>query len=109
MIPQERELEGLSVIPIFLSPFLSNGGDRLCELLGEGQEVLVFPTRLLKPTSGLMGGSTDDLCTVFPFTHSFFPHTLSYTHSHALPGPFIDPSSPASWLERKKETELLKN
>ena len=56
MIPQERELEGLSVIPIFLLPFFSKGGDRLRELLGEGQEVLVFPTRLLKPASGLMGG-----------------------------------------------------
>jgi hypothetical protein len=56
MIPQERELEGLSVIPIFLLPFLSKGGDRLRELLGEGQEVLVFPMRLLKPASGLMGG-----------------------------------------------------
>jgi hypothetical protein len=56
MIPQERELEGLSVIPIFLLPFLSKGGDGLRELLGEGQEVLVFPTRLLKPTSDSMGG-----------------------------------------------------
>jgi hypothetical protein len=36
MIPQERELEGISVIPIFLLPFLSKGEDRLCELLGEG-------------------------------------------------------------------------
>jgi hypothetical protein len=57
MIPQERELEGLSVYSyFFLLPFLSKGGDQLRELLGEGQEVLVFPTRLLKPTSGLMGG-----------------------------------------------------
>jgi hypothetical protein len=56
MIPQERDLEGLSVIPIFLLPFLSKGGDRLHELIGEGHEVLVFPMRLLKPTSGLMGG-----------------------------------------------------
>ena len=56
MIPKERDLEGLSVIPIFLFPFLSKGGDRLCEVLWEGQEVLVFPMRLLKPTSGLMGG-----------------------------------------------------
>ena len=43
MIPKERELEGLSVIPIFLLPILSKGGDQLCEFLGEGQEVLVSP------------------------------------------------------------------
>jgi hypothetical protein len=55
MLPQERELEGLSVIPILLLPFFSKGGDWLCEIIGEGQEVLVFPTRLLKPASGLMG------------------------------------------------------
>ena len=56
MIPQERELEGLSVIPIFLFPFLFKGGDQLCEILGEVHEVLLFPMRLLKPTSGLMRG-----------------------------------------------------
>jgi hypothetical protein len=56
MIPQERELEGLSVIPIFLLPFLSKGGDQLREILGEGHEVLVVPMRLLKPTSILMRG-----------------------------------------------------
>ena len=56
MIPQERDLGGLSVIPIFLLPFLSKGGDQLRELLGEVQEVIVFPTRLLKPAYGLMGG-----------------------------------------------------
>jgi hypothetical protein len=56
MIPKERKLEGLSVIPILLLPFLSKGGDQLRELIGEGQEVLVFPKRLLKPASGLMGG-----------------------------------------------------
>jgi hypothetical protein len=36
MIPQEREIEGLSVIPILLLPFFSKGGDRLREILGEG-------------------------------------------------------------------------
>jgi hypothetical protein len=36
MIPQERGLEGLSVYSYFNYLFLSKGGDRLCELLGEG-------------------------------------------------------------------------
>jgi hypothetical protein len=87
-------------IPNFLLPFLSKGGDRLRELLGEGQEVLFFPTRLLKTASGLMGGSTYDLFDVFSFTHSFFPHTLQCMNSHTPPNPFIDPSSPTSWLEK---------
>jgi hypothetical protein len=56
MIPQERGLEGLSVYSFSNYPFLSKGGDRLRVLLGEGQEVLDFPTRLLKSTSGLIGG-----------------------------------------------------
>jgi hypothetical protein len=57
MIPQERELEGLGVYSYFLLlPLLSKGGDQLCEIIGEGQEVLVFPTRLLKPAFGLKGG-----------------------------------------------------
>ena len=57
MIPQYRELEGLSVYSyFFLLPFLSKGGYQLHEYLGEGQEVIFFPMRLLKPASGLMGG-----------------------------------------------------
>jgi hypothetical protein len=36
--------------------FFSKGGDWLRELVGEGQEVLFFTTRLLKTTSGLMVG-----------------------------------------------------
>jgi hypothetical protein len=43
MIPQERGLVVLSVYSYFDYPFLSKGGDRLCELLGEGQEVLDSP------------------------------------------------------------------
>ena len=42
-------------IPMLIN-FFPKGGDQLCELLGEGQEVLDFPTKLLKPASGLMGG-----------------------------------------------------
>jgi hypothetical protein len=54
-------------------------GDRLRELLGEGQEVLDFPTKLLKPTFGLMGGWSLD-CSLLHFCI----HTiLSLTHSHA--------------------------
>jgi hypothetical protein len=56
MIPQERGLEGINFYFLFLITLLSKGGDQLHELLGEGQEVLDFPTRLLKPTFGLMGG-----------------------------------------------------
>jgi hypothetical protein len=48
MIPQERGLEGISVYSYFNYPFLSKGGDRLCELLGEGQEVLDCPRSYLK-------------------------------------------------------------
>jgi hypothetical protein len=43
-------------IPFFNYPFFSNGRDQLRDPLGEGQEVLDFPMKLLKPTSGLMGG-----------------------------------------------------
>jgi hypothetical protein len=49
MIPQERGLEGLSVYSFFNYPFFSKGGDRLCELLGEGQEVLDSPRNYLNP------------------------------------------------------------
>jgi hypothetical protein len=56
MIPQERGLEGLNAYSYFNYPFLSKGGDWLRELLGEGQEVLDFPTKLLKPASSLIGG-----------------------------------------------------
>ena len=40
MIPQERGIEGISVYSFFNYPFLSKGGDRLHDILGEGQEVL---------------------------------------------------------------------
>jgi hypothetical protein len=43
------------LFPILITHF-SKGGDQLCELLGEGQEVLDFPMKLLKPAFGLMGG-----------------------------------------------------
>jgi hypothetical protein len=49
MIPQERGLKGLSVYSYFNYPFLSKGGDRLREILGEGQEVLDSPRSYLNP------------------------------------------------------------
>ena len=79
MIPQEREIQGLSVIPIFLLPFLSKGGDQLRELLGEGQEILFSPRGYLNLPLVQWGGLTDDLCTIFSFTHPFLPHTLPCT------------------------------
>jgi hypothetical protein len=47
MIPQERGLEGLSVYSYVNYPFCPKGGDRLRELLGEGQEVLDSPRSYL--------------------------------------------------------------
>jgi hypothetical protein len=74
------------VFPILIT-LLSKGGDRLRELLGEGQEVLDFPTKLLKPASGLMGGSTDVLFANFLYVPSF----PSRTSMHSLTHPLIHP------------------
>jgi hypothetical protein len=81
MIPQERGLEGLSVYSYSNYPFLSKGGHRLRELLGEGQEVLDFPTKLLKHTSSLMGGLFIGLFSPsILHSHHSIPHALSCTH-----------------------------
>ena len=49
MIPQERGIDGISVFSYSNYPFFSKGGDRLRELLGEGQEVLDSPQSYLNP------------------------------------------------------------
>ena len=110
MIPQERGIEGLSVYSYSNYPFFSKGGDRLREILGEGQEVLDSPQEILKPIPGMIvglvvGSFSPSLLHLY---HSI-PHALSCTHLHAPTYPFIDPSSPApvSWLG--KGAELLKN
>jgi hypothetical protein len=104
MIPQERELEGLSVIPIFLLPILSKGGDQLSELLWEGQEVLFFPMRLLKTTSSLMGGVGIMTCSLF--SPSLTHYSLMHSHAPPLTCPLIHHHL---CLVLAKETELLKN
>jgi hypothetical protein len=57
MIPQERGLEGLSAYLFYITHFVygGGGGNQLCELLGEGQEVL-DPHELQKPIPGLWKG-----------------------------------------------------
>jgi hypothetical protein len=77
---------------LFLLPFLPKGGDRLRELLGEGQEVLDFPTKILKPIPGLIVGLVVGSSAPSPLRYPI----LSLTHFHALTYPSIDPSSPAS-------------
>jgi hypothetical protein len=42
-------------IPILIT-LLSKGGDQLRDILGEGQEVLNFPTKILKPIPVLIVG-----------------------------------------------------
>jgi hypothetical protein len=50
MIPQEKGLQGINVYFLFSLPFLSKGGDRLRELLGEGQQVLDSTQKYLNPS-----------------------------------------------------------
>jgi len=73
---------GTKCYSYFLITLLSKGGNRLRELLEEGQEVLIFPTRLLKLASSLMGGLEWWLGHWFPI-HSLILH--SHTPMHALP------------------------
>jgi hypothetical protein len=44
------------VFSLMLITLFPRGGDQLHELLGEGEEVLDFPKKLLKPASRLIGG-----------------------------------------------------
>jgi hypothetical protein len=89
MVPQERGLEGIIFIPILITIF-SKGGDRLHEIIGEGQEVLDSPRKILKPIPGLIVG-----LVVGSFTpsllHSYhsFPHTLFHSLTHSLIHPHL--------------------
>jgi hypothetical protein len=79
-----------------LITLFSKGGDRLRELLGEGQEVLDFPTKILKPIPGLIVGlvvgwgsmvvvrSTDGLFVDFLYVPSFPSCTFMHPLTHPL-------------------------
>jgi hypothetical protein len=56
MIPQERGLEGISVYSYVNYPFFLREGIGYVSFLGKARRFLISPRRLLKPTSGLMGG-----------------------------------------------------
>jgi hypothetical protein len=109
MIPQERGIEGISVYSYYNYHFFSKGGNRLCELLGEIQEVLYSPpSKLLKLASGLIGGLiVGSFSPSLLHSHHSVPHALSFTHLHAPTYSFIDPSI-IHVLARGKGAELLK-
>jgi hypothetical protein len=95
-------------IPILITLFLSMGGDHLRELLGEGQEVLDFLTKLLKPASGMMEGLVvGSFSPSLMHSYHSIPHALSCTHLHAPTYSFIDPSV-IRVLAQGKGVELLK-
>jgi hypothetical protein len=110
MIPQDRELEGLSVYFLFfLITLLSKGGDQLCEPLREGQEVLGSPRGFLNPPLVLWGGSslTDDFLLIsHSLTHFSLTHSHACTPMHPLTHSSIHPHLR---LGLEKEMELLKN
>jgi hypothetical protein len=83
-----------------LITFFPKGGDRLRDLLGEGQEVLYFPTKILKHAPHLIMGLVIGSYTPSPLCYPI----LTLMNFHALTYPFIDPSSPASWPGKGKGT-----
>jgi hypothetical protein len=80
--------------------FSPKRGDRLRGLLEEDQEVLDFPTKILKPIPGLILGlvicSSSPSPLSYPILFLMHPHTLACTH---LP---IHPNSPHLCLGLEK-------
>jgi hypothetical protein len=102
MIPQERELEWLSVYSYSNYPSCLREG--ICDMrfLGKARRFLISPMKLLKPTSSLMGGSTDGLFIDFMYVHLFPSRTSMDPFTHSLIHPHLR-------LGLGKGNELLKN